>query len=121
MREKGITELDVWNVNETGFRIGCGNSKLVVTMDINKPLLMIDLENRNYITSAECIGSASETIPPMFLISGVNILYKRCQNNDLGDNIVTGTSVQRKLFTQMMILRWNGFSILPTIHKINGA
>ncbi len=26
MREKGITELDIWNMDETGFRIGCGKA-----------------------------------------------------------------------------------------------
>ena len=74
-REKGITELDVWNMDETGFRIGCGKAQLVVTMDPNKPVRMIDSENRDYITSVECVGSAGETIPPMLLISGVNILH----------------------------------------------
>ena len=76
IREKVITELDVWNMDETGFRIGCGKAQLVVTMDPNKPLCMIDPDNRNYITSVECIGSLGETIPPMLLISGVNILHK---------------------------------------------
>lgn len=72
MREKGITELDIWNMEETGFRIGC---ELAVTMDSNKALRLINLEKCNYITSVECIGSASEIIPPMLLISGVNSLH----------------------------------------------
>ncbi len=76
MREKGIMELDMWNMDETGFRIGCGKAQLVVTINANKPLCMIDPENRDYITSVECIGFAGETIPPMLLISEVNILYK---------------------------------------------
>lgn len=38
MREKGITELNVWNImDETG-----GKARLVITMDPNKPLRMID-------------------------------------------------------------------------------
>ncbi len=92
MREREITELDVWDMDETGFRIGSGKAKLVVTMDPNKPLRMIDLENCDYITSVECIGSAGKTIPPMLLISGDNILYKRSHQNDLDGNIVTSTT-----------------------------
>ena len=46
MREKGIIELDIWNMDETGFRISCGKAQLVVTMDPNKPLRIIDPENR---------------------------------------------------------------------------
>ena len=92
MREKGITELDVWNMDEKGFRLGRGKAQLVVTMDPNKPLRMIDPENRDYITSVECIGSAGGTIPPTLLISGVNILHRWCQHNDLDGDIVIGTT-----------------------------
>lgn len=70
-------ELDVWTMDETGFRIGCGKAKLVVTMDPNKSLRMIDPKNHDYITSVERIGSAGEIIPSMLLISGVNILHNK--------------------------------------------
>ena len=65
--------LDVWNMNETGFRIGCGKAQSVLTMDPNKPLHIIDPENHDCMTSVGFIGSAGETIPPMLLISRVNI------------------------------------------------
>ena len=92
MREKRIIELDIWNIDETRFQIGCGKAKLVVTMDSNKLFCMIDPDNRDYITSVEYIGSADETIPPMLLVSGVNILYKWCQHNNLeGDNVIGTT------------------------------
>ncbi len=61
-------------------------------MDPNKPLRIIDRENCDYITSVECIGSAGKTIPPMLLISGVNILHKWSHQNDLDGNIVTSTT-----------------------------
>ena len=92
MSEKDITDLDVWNMDETGFRIGCRKAQLVVTMDPNKPLRMIDLENRDYITSVEYIGSAGETIPPMLLISRVNILHKWCEDNNLDGETLIGTT-----------------------------
>ena len=37
---------------------------------------MIDPENHNYITSAECIGSAGKTILPIMLVFRINILCK---------------------------------------------
>ena len=76
MREKGITELDMWNIDKTGFRIRCGKAKLVVTIDANKLLSMIDLENCDDITSVGCIDSVCETIPPILLISRVKVLHK---------------------------------------------
>ena len=59
-------------------------------MNPNKPLHMIDPDNCNYITSVECISSAGETIPPMLLVSRVNILYKWYQHNNLEGDIVIG-------------------------------
>ena len=61
-------------------------------MDPNKPLRMIDLGNREYIISVECIGSACETIPPMLLIFGASILHKWCQHNNLDGGIIIGTT-----------------------------
>ena len=46
--------------------------------------------NRNDIISIKYIGSAGETIPPMLLVSKVNILHKWCLHNDLDSNIVIG-------------------------------
>ena len=48
---------------------------------------MINPENCDYIISVKCIGSASETIQPMLLIFGVNILQKWFQHDDLDDEI----------------------------------
>ncbi len=92
MSEKEITDLDVWNIDEIGYQIGCGKAKLVVIMDPNKPLRIIDPENCDYITSVECIGSAGETISPMFLFSGVNILHKWRTNNNLDSENLIGTT-----------------------------
>ena len=92
MREKGITELDVWNMDETGFRIGCGRAQIVITLDPRKPLRMTDPDNRDYITSVECISSAGDVIPPLLILSGIHILHKWCQHNDLDGETLIGTS-----------------------------
>ena len=33
MREKVITELDVWKMDKTAFRVGCGKAQLVVQIN----------------------------------------------------------------------------------------
>lgn len=38
-------------MNETNFRIECDKTHSVVTLNVNNSLCMIDLNNRNYITS----------------------------------------------------------------------
>ena len=107
-------------MDETGFRFGCGKAQLVVTIDPNKPVRMINPENRNYITSVECISSAGETIPPMLLVSGVNILYKWCQNNDLDGEIVIGTT-ETGYANDDMVLEWFQHFIDLTRNKRRGT
>ena len=92
MKDNGINELDVWNMDETGFRIGCGRAQMVITLDPRRSLRMTDPDNRDYITSVESINSAGEVIPPMLIISGVHILHKWCQENDLDEEVLIGTS-----------------------------
>ena len=92
MRDKGVTETDVWNMDETSFRIGCGRAQMVITMDLKKPLRMTDPDNRDYITSVECISSRGVVNSPLLIISGVQILHKWCQENDLHDDTLIGTS-----------------------------
>lgn len=43
--EKGITDLDVWYMDEISYWIRCRKAELVVTMDSNKSLRMIDQKN----------------------------------------------------------------------------
>ena len=90
IREKKITKLDIWNIDETKFWIGCGKAQLVVTIDSNKSFHIIDPDNCDYITLVEYISSADETILPMLLVFGVKILYKWCQHNYLEGDIVIG-------------------------------
>ena len=67
---------DIWNMDETGFRIGCGRAQIVITLDPRKPLYMTDPDNHDYITSVECISSAGDVILPLLILSGIHILHK---------------------------------------------
>ena len=51
----GIAKKNRYNMDETGFRIGCGKSHTVITLESHKKLYMTDSGNRDYITSIECI------------------------------------------------------------------
>ncbi len=89
-------------------------------MDPNKPLRMIDHDICDYITSVECIGSAGETIPPMLLVSGVNILYKWCQHKDLESDIVIGKT-ETRYANDDTVLEWLQHFINQTQNKRRGA
>jgi len=91
MEDHGILNEDVWNMNETGFRIGCGRAQMIVTLDPKKPLRMTDPDNRIYITSVECVSSRGWVIRPVLILAGVHILHK-WGFDDLDGDIVIGTS-----------------------------
>ena len=78
-------------MDETGFRVGVGKTHWVITAETNKPLLLTDPDNRDYLTSCETINEVGGDIPPMLIIQGVNILEKWGVNN-LDEDILLATS-----------------------------
>lgn len=120
MKEKGITEVDVWNMDETGFRIGCGRTQVVISLNRRKSLRLMDPDNRDYITSVECISSAGDVIPPLLIISGVHILHKWCQENDLDGETLIGTS-ETGYSNDDLALDWLHHFIHHTKHRRSGA
>lgn len=76
MKKKNITAIDIWNMNETSFRIGCERAQMIITLNPKRSFRMMNPDNRDYITSVKCVSSADEVIPSMLIISGVNILHK---------------------------------------------
>ena len=54
--QKGITDANVWNMDERGFRVGCGIAHWVITMDAEKRLLLSDPDNREFLTACETIS-----------------------------------------------------------------
>ena len=76
----------------TGFRAGCGRAHWVITLNPDKPLLLTDPDNREYITSVESISGGGKTIPPMLILCGIYILERWAEENDLDKDILLATS-----------------------------
>ena len=81
---------------------------------------MINLDNRDYISSVEYIGSTDEPIPPILLISRVNILYKWCQHNDL-DSAIMIIKTKTGYANDDTALEWLQHFINYTQNKRRGA
>ena len=90
--KKGILDKDVWNFDETGFRIGVGKAQWVIIKDENGRLFMADPDNRESITAVEAIQSGGEDIPPMIILSGKQHLEKYFVLNDLDPDILIAVS-----------------------------
>ena len=64
----GIIQGDVYNIDETGFRIGVGGSQWIITIDYQKAYLSPLELNRDYITLVETILANGEVLPPLLII-----------------------------------------------------
>ena len=76
VEEKGILLDDIYNMDETGFRIGVSGSQWVITMDMNRPQFNPSDTNRDYATSIEAVSGDGVMIDPMLIMKGVNHLKK---------------------------------------------
>ena len=92
-------------MDETGFCVGCEKAHCVVTLDPNKPLLLTDPDNREYLTSVETISGGGLSIPPMLILSGIGILEKLAEENDLDGNIPLATRPQG-YSNDVLAIRW---------------
>lgn len=79
-------------MDETGFCVDCDRAHWVITVDPDKPLLLTDPNNREYITSVESISGRGKKIPPILILSGIYILEKWADENNLDDDILLATS-----------------------------
>jgi hypothetical protein len=83
-REKarlGIRDENVYNFDETGFRIDCQSARTVLVPIEMKTFYMADPGNRDLITSVECVSAEGWAIPPMIIIPGVIFKEKHFKNN----------------------------------------
>ena len=65
----GLHPADIWNMDETGFRIGVGKDQLVVTKRKRAHYFALP-ENRESATAIESISAAGVVIPAFLLLTG---------------------------------------------------
>ena len=84
LREHKISRGNVWNFDETGFRVGCPKGEVIyVPLDVKEVGLFIILrallinkfylvspENRRSLTAIEAVSASGRTIPPVIIIQG---------------------------------------------------
>ena len=64
----GIIQGDVYNIDETSFRIGIGGSQQIITIDYQKAYLSLLELNYDYIILVETISANSKVLPPLLII-----------------------------------------------------
>lgn len=70
--DEGIVPDDIWNMDETGFRIGIGKSAAIVITRRTKSHYFGIPQNRESATAIEAISAAGEAIPAFLILSAVS-------------------------------------------------
>ena len=71
MPSNGIQQCDIYNFDESGFRIGVGKNQRVATRTADRPLSLGSNTNRETFTVVEAISGDGYVLPPMVIVSGV--------------------------------------------------
>ncbi|KJZ68702.1 hypothetical protein HIM_11903 [Hirsutella minnesotensis 3608] len=71
IEEAGVVPEDIWNMDETGFRIGVGKDQLIVTKRKRSHYFSIP-ENRESATLIEAISAGGRYTPAFILLAGQN-------------------------------------------------
>ena len=72
--EKKIRPANRWNFDETGFRVSIARNDYVVTIDPQRRIYLKCPDNRESLTSVECINGIGGDIPVFLILTGVQIL-----------------------------------------------
>ncbi len=91
VKEYGIQPHDIWNFDETGYRIGMARSDWVIAVDPTRTIYSKCPNNRELLSAIECINGVGGEIPPFLIVTGTNILAPWFLN-DLDPNVAVTTS-----------------------------
>jgi len=87
----GIQEGDIYNFDETGFRIGVGKFQWIITRDLSRKSYHASDNNRKFVTVVECVSGDGNVLPPMFILAG-SVIQSAWFNNSLDNDVVITVS-----------------------------
>jgi hypothetical protein len=76
INEYNIQQINFWNFDETGFRIGVGRSKWIVTADPRRRAWIPSDTSRKHLTAIEAVNATGEYIEPILIAAG-KVLQER--------------------------------------------
>ena len=91
VQENDIHPEDMWNFDETGYRIGMARGDWIIAIDPTRTVYSKCPNNRELVSAIECINGGGRDIPPFLILTGTNILAPWFVN-DLHSNIAVTTS-----------------------------
>jgi hypothetical protein len=90
-KEYNIKDENIWNVDETGWRIGCLNGRVVFTFPDVSAVYMSSPETRESVTLIECISATGSYIPGFLILPG-QLLLEGQFDNDIHPDCIFATN-----------------------------
>lgn len=87
----GATPSEIWNMDETGFRLGEGKKQIIVTKRRRTHYFGLP-ENRESATAIEAISATGEYLPAYIVLAGQNHQSRWYQQPELHNDTVIETS-----------------------------
>jgi len=100
----GIDSDDIWNFDETGFRIGTGRGQLVITKQ-QRQLYLGHPTNRESATAIEAVSAGGAHIPLFLIFSGTTHQSSWYNNSEL-DSDTTIAVFHSGYFNHQLSLDW---------------
>ncbi|EDU45984.1 multidrug resistance protein fnx1 [Pyrenophora tritici-repentis Pt-1C-BFP] len=73
IEERGILPEDIYNMDETGCRIGVAKEQYLYTKN-GRTVFIHNANNRELITLVECIRATGEVIPPLIIVKAATVM-----------------------------------------------
>ena len=90
--EYGIQQCDIYNFDESGFRIGVGKNQWIVTRILDRQLSLGSNTNRETVTVVEAISGDGYVLPPMVILKGVLLQERWFTTTNIGDDYLIAVS-----------------------------
>ncbi len=88
----GIHPEDIFNMDKTWFRIGCGGKQKVVTRSARHHCYAFSSTNRDYVTVIECVSVSKRLLPLIVILPGKNLLEVWVTKTDMPGEFTLATS-----------------------------
>jgi hypothetical protein len=87
---------NTWNFDETGWRIGCLQGRIVFTFSDVAVVYMSDPDVREMCTGLEAISGGGRKVPSMLILPGTELLEHHF-NNNIDSEVLFGTNKETGL------------------------
>jgi hypothetical protein len=101
IQKHGITPENIWNMDETGFRIGTSKSQYVLTEQPEKSHFLPIANNRESLTVVEAVSAGGIAIPAMLVVTAKQHQSSWFQN--LHDTTLVGVADNGYMNDELMV------------------